>query len=459
MAIEYITDEELSNMSEEEVLAWLEELDEMEETAAKRMEKDGFKSPKLSLADIDNAYKAPEFQGFLDKMGEVDYPSLVFEDKDDVETIKNAYEKVSKLSKNASLDDKEKAYMPLYAAFYPYMRRVNPLWGEGADRLSRWERLQDDFRTVYTLNSKTSEAFKNLVSPEDFARIDKNDVYTLGAVRFREGQKTAAGVLMFTVFAPEDKYDEAVARIDWLYVAEGFRGNHVADDLMAAMYNTLNRSGIKAVTCHVPVADLLPLMVCDFLSAWSINFSLEPFEDFDSTIGEIAANKKLEGDISKKVKMRSLKELGIAEYSKVVYEVMRQKGEKNYKLEGKDTLEPDLSILSEDSNGGMAFLMVDKTASGMLKIRQMSGNPLSRKILLDMLKYAIRQAQLKYEPQTKVFAQISTNAATKLLDYMFPDHGLPMHLVGANLSPEEDISTEMFDYFRYKYEQEKQNPQ
>ena len=107
MAIEYITDEELSNMSEEEVLAWLEELDEMEETAAKRMEKDGFKSPKLSLADIDNAYKAPEFQGFLDKMGEVDYPSLVFEDKDDVETIKNAYEKVSKLSKNASLDDKE----------------------------------------------------------------------------------------------------------------------------------------------------------------------------------------------------------------------------------------------------------------------------------------------------------------------------------------------------------------
>lgn len=42
---------------------------------------------------------------------------------------------------------------------------------------------------------------------------------------------------------------------------------------------------------------------------------------------------------------------------------------------------------------------------------------------------------------------------------MFPDHGLPMHLVGANLSPEEDITTEIFDYFRYMYEQEKENPQ
>ena len=34
-----------------------------------------------------------------------------------------------------------------------------------------------------------------------------------------------------------------------------------------------------------------------------------------------------------------------------------------------------------------------------------------------------------------------------------------MHLVGANLSPEEDITTEIFDYFRYMYEQEKENPQ
>lgn len=459
MAIEYITDEELSNLSEDEVISWLEELDKMEETAVKRMKKDGFTIPKLSLADIDKVYKTPEFQGFLDNMGEVDYPSVVFDDKDDIEEIKKANEKVLNLSENVTSSDRQKAYMDLYAALYPYIRRVNPLWGEGADRLSRWEKLQDDFTTVYTLNSESAEAFRNLVSLEDFARIGKKNVYTIGAVRFKDDLKIAAGVLMFTVFAPQDKYDEAVTRLDWIYVAEEFRGTHVADDLMAAMYNTLNKSGIKAVTCEVPAADLLPMMVCDFLSSWSFNFSLEPFEDFNSTIEEIAGNKKLEGSISKKVRMYSLKDLGIAKYNKAVSSVMNEKGERDYKIEDYENLEPDLSIFCEDGNGGKAFLLVDKTASGTLKIRQMSGNPSSRKILLDMLKYATRQAESKYDPQTKVFAQISTNAASKLFDYMFPNHGLSMHLLGANLSPEEDITTEMFDYFRYMYELEKENPQ
>ena len=459
MGLEYITDEEIDSMSEEEFLSWIEEIDRMEETVVGRMQKDGYKMPRLSLSDLDKAYTAPEFKGLLDRMEDVDYPATVFEDKDDVDDINEAYQKVKKLSDKVSNQDKENAYMPLYAKLYPYIRRVNPLWGEGALRLSVWSSLQKEFTTVYTLNEDSIKPFKNLISKDDIVRIGMDNVYTLGSVRFKNGQKTAAGVLMFTVFAPEDKNDEPVARIDWLFVADEFRGDHVADDLMAAMYDTLNKAGVTAVTCEVPAVDLLPVMVCDFLSAWSIFFSLEPFEDFNATLGEVISYSSLSGKISDKVSFSSLKDMGNKKFSAEIQNIMKEAGVKDFKLDEIRTLEPDISLIAKSPSGGKAFLLVDQTPSGALKIRKMTGNPSSKKLFLDMLKAAVKSANGKYDPQTKIIAQISSDVSAKLLDYMFPDHGLPMHLVGANLTAQEDFTPEIFEYLRYMYEQEKENPQ
>ena len=459
MGLEYITDEEIDSMSEKEFLSWIEDIDRMEEKVASQMQKDGYKMPRLSLSDIDKAYSAQEFKGMLDNMEDVDYPATVFEDKDDVDDINEAYEKVKNLSKNASQSEKEDAYMPLYAKLYPYIRRVNPLWGEGAYRLSIWSSLQKEFTTVYTLNEESINPFKNLISSDDLLRIGMDNVYTLGSIRFKNGQKTAAGVLMFTVFSPEDVNDEPVARIDWLFVAEEFRGDHVADDLMAAMYDTLNKAGVTAVTCEVPTVDLLPMMLCDFLSAWSIFFSLEPFEDFNSTLGEVISYNSLSGKVSDKVSILSLKDMGIKKFTSEILSVMSEAGDKNYKLDDINTLEPDLSLISKSPSGGKAFLLVDIMPSGILKIRKMIGNPSSKKLFLDMLKAAAKCAAEKYDPQTKILAQIDSDVSAKLIDYMFPDHGLPMHLVGANLTAQEDFTPEIFEYLRYMYEQEKENPQ
>lgn len=455
MALELITQEEISNMSEAEMLAWLKELDAMEETVAKRMQKEGFSMQGPSLTDIEQAYSSPEFIGFSDNMAQVDYPATVFEDKEDIDAVNKAYEKVTLLSKDASHQEKEDVYMPLYSALYSYIRRVNPLWGEGAKRLSIWASLQEEFRTVYTLTKKSAESFKKLIAPEEYEHIGEGNVYTLGSVRWRDGKETAAGVLIFSVFSPEDASDEPVAKIDWPFVAEEFRGTHAADDLMAAMYDVINKSGIEAVTCEVPMKNMLPAMVCDFLSAWHIFFSLEPFEEFSSTVGEIAENEKLSGDITESVKVGSLKKMGADNFVKTVCAIMRAKGDKKYVLDNAASLDPELSLIAVSPSGKKAFLLIDHTPSGMLKVRAMGGDSASQKIFLDLIKYAVKRSHEVYEPQTQVFAHISSDSSAKLFDHLFPGHGLPMHLVGVNLSAQDDITPEIFDYFRFLYEQEK----
>ena len=138
---------------------------------------------------------------------------------------------------------------------------------------------------------------------------------------------------------------------------------------------------------------------------------------------------------------------------------MKEAGVKDFKLDEIRTLEPDISLIAKSPSGGKAFLLVDQTPSGALKIRKMTGTPSSKKLFLDLLKAAVKSANGKYDPQTKIIAQISSDVSAKLLDYMFPDHGLPMHLVGANLTAQEDFTPEIFEYLRYMYEQEKENPQ
>lgn len=43
---------------------------------------------------------------------------------------------------------------------FPFIRRVNPLWAIGADRIKTWADLQEECRTVYNLTPDNAEPFK-----------------------------------------------------------------------------------------------------------------------------------------------------------------------------------------------------------------------------------------------------------------------------------------------------------
>ncbi|MBP5606954.1 MAG: hypothetical protein J6X66_01620 [Lachnospiraceae bacterium] len=47
------------------------------------------------------------------------------------------------------------------------------------------------------------------------------------------------------------------------------------------------------------------------------------------------------------------------------------------------------------------------------------------------------------------------NAGGKELQRNKQMNEIPMHLIGVNLSAEEDITSDIFEYFRYRYMQEK----
>ena len=294
----YMTEEELKNMSVEEIESWLESL-------AEAAEESGEEEPRLSLEDYYKAYESPEYKAFLEQVGSVDTTPMIFEDKDDIEAINRNYEAVKKLDKDTVYGVVYQAYDKLYTSYYPYLKRVNPFWSAGAERLNTWAGLQKEHPTVFTLDKKNVALFKELCSEEAYSMIGEKGYYALGALRMKAGRKMAAGIMIFSLLEPEEEGDEAAAVIRWLYVDENLRNQHVADDLMAELYHILNSTGIKMVACEIPMQGLLPVTLAGFLSSWWIFFTADPqMEDPDAEEAQMymaGANVSPEEDITEEM--------------------------------------------------------------------------------------------------------------------------------------------------------------
>ncbi|MCR5510398.1 MAG: GNAT family N-acetyltransferase [Lachnospiraceae bacterium] len=222
----------------------------------------------MSKAENDDIYMTDDE---LSKMTPV-----MFEDEEDVDRINSLYKELRDMGDGPLTGEKIKAYDDLYSSLYQYIRRVNPLWEAGADRMDIWAKLQDEYHMVYTLSSENADPFAGLCSRDEFALIGKENVHAFGCVKRIEGEDRACGIIIFEIHPEDENRSETVAEIKWLYVDENCRGMHAGDCLMTAMYHSLNRAGIKAVSTDIPMRDILPVTVGDFLSGWWIYFKAEP---------------------------------------------------------------------------------------------------------------------------------------------------------------------------------------
>ncbi|MBO4336695.1 MAG: GNAT family N-acetyltransferase [Lachnospiraceae bacterium] len=447
----YMSNEEISAMSEEELIGWINALNE---EAQRMIETGDIEYPELSLADIEAAYGDPDYRGYIEAAQSIDPVAQMFDDKEELEELRRLYDATRKENAGKALDDD--IYNKLYAVLYSNIRRVNPFWAVGMERLDLWRGLQEEYRTVYTLTKETAEPFKKLVPPEEYALIGKNGCYALGSVSKDKGSEKAAGVLIFTVNAADGSGGEPVACINWLYVAEEYRGHHAGDHLMAAMYDTLNRSGIKAVTCSVPAAEMMPMFVCDFLTCWWLYFNLEPMAEMHTSLSELSAlpafSKKL--PLKSGESIHSLKELKLKKFAAEAERIAYVKGEKRFSIEESDSLEEDLSAVIMNGDTAEAFLLVDITPSGVISLRLMRGSAKAGMLYLKLLQYALDKALEKYDDETVVYIEPKSKAAENLLNSLFKGRGIPLYLVGVNISAEDEITPEIFAQFRIMHDEE-----
>lgn len=420
---DFMSEEEFRNLSKEEKLKWLEELTKAFSEMRKTLEADGEGSVfDLNPETIEKAYRDPEVQEYFNALNKLDVRERLFNDEEEVKKINEAWKVVLALPENPSPEESEDAYHTLYEALYPYIRRVNPFWGVGAERLSLWEELQKSCRTVYALDASAKEAFRGLMPERIYNRIGDKNVFALGAVCRKEGKQKAAGVLVFYLDEAVHVADEAVGMLKWLCVSEEFRRQHIGDSLMAAFYNTLNKAGVEAVSARIPMDEISPFFVGDFLSRWWIRFAAEPQRELYVPLETLYIALKGNGKIPNHPKVEAAKP------------------------DGKSIEELTL-CLTEDEKilGGIA---VEEEGKGCLLVRNLwaeNGNPsymdlLLRAMLLRAVKHSGKNTVLLISPETE--------EEGRLWDSVLKNHGCPYYMVGANLTEELDIDTETFERLR-----------
>ncbi len=444
----YMTEEEFASMTEEEFTDWFSKFME----AGKRAEEDGvLPASEPTMDTIYAGYRDKTFQDYVRAVPMGNGLERIFSDEEDVERVNRAWETARLCFGKTDSPQKDAAFLSLYAALYSYIRRVNPLWEVGAERLALWKELQDEYRTVYSLDGGNSEAFAGLCATDLFERFDEEAVCALGAVRRVNGKTHAAGVLVFEMIPPEDRFDEPKAVLQWLYVAEEYRSMHVADDLMAGFYHALNQAGIRAMTCKLPAMGLLSIMLSDFLSSWSVFFSLEPVEEFSKTLGEISKCRELK-KWSDENGITDLKHMGMAGFQKAVEGIMADCGEHDFKLKQKEKLHPGLSLVYRENGRNLAFLLVDLEISGTLSIRELQGNPLTEEVFLQLIGVCCQRAKKLFAGDTVCVAKPEREFTLQMLDRLFPEHGVPVYLVGVNISAEVETDGETFAWMRELYQ-------
>ena len=447
----YMTDEELSKMTSDEVVSWLQNVNE----ALKEAQESGrLNMPGWSLEDLDKAYESEEYHDLLEDFDDMDITPVIFEDEEDVDRINSFYQELREMGDGPLTDEKIKAYDDLYSALYPYIRRVNPLWEAGADRLDIWAKLQDEYHTVYTLTPESADPFKGLCSGDEFALIGKENIHAFGCVKRIEGEDRACGIIIFEIHPEDENRSETVAEIKWLYVDENCRGMHAGDCLMTALYHSLNRAAIRAVSVDIPMRDILPVSVGDFLSGWWIYFKVEPRLKISLPLSRIMESVSDIGQ-SKLGSYKAMASMGADLLAEGITMVLKDTDESGFKLTGTDTLDPDLSVIQFINGKPQCFLLVDRMPSGILKVRRMSGKAVDERPYLQMVKYVACEAVKKYAPETHVCIEPVSDKSVDLFEQLFSGIGTPVFLAGANISFEGGLTSDALDELRIIYEKEK----
>ncbi len=447
----YMTDENLEDMSEDEVVSWLSELNSALRKAGEAGE---LVMPRISLHDLEKSYESDDYKEFLKESDDTDIAPILFEDEEDVDKINSAYKSLRDLGEGPLTDEKIKAYDDLYASLYPYIKRVNPLWEAGADRLDIWAGLQEEYHTVYTLTPESAAPYRELCSADEYALIGKENILAFGCVRSIEGEDRACGIIIFEIHPEDDENIETVAEIKWLYVDENCRGMHEGDTLMSAMYHALNLIGIRSLCVDIPMRDILPVTLGEFLSLWWINFTLRPRMRSCLRLSRIIESTSGPGHAKPDSYMK-MSSVGDELFRKGICSISKNSGESEYILEDTDTLDPDLSVIQLIGGKPQCFILVDMKPSGALKVRRLAGRATDHETYLQLIRFAGNEAAKKYPGDTPVYIEPLSDMSIELYEKLFQDVDTPLYLAGANLSFEGGLSTDTFDEMRIIYEEKK----
>ena len=272
---------------------------------------------------------------------------------------------------------------------------------------------------ITTINEVNSSVFERLMPERLFSALTMPGYFALGAIWEEEGEKYAAGTLVFEVtegFNGEENLIGAV--LHWIYIADQFRQKGIADALIKEVLKVLETSGIQLLLCDLPMGEEYNFL-CSYLEQWGFEFGLMEKYECDVTLDEIKERPFWKQKIRNKVE--SLTQFSDHEVRKGIQQFQDLPYMPVDLEEVLDLCDKDVSCAVWEDGSIKGLLMVQK--KGKEKLELLFARSLNRKpeLVMDLFLFAKQQLEKKYTAETKIHIECHMESSAQLIAYFLPE--------------------------------------
>ena len=278
------------------------------------------------------------------------------------------------------------------------------------------------------------DSFAPLIPAEQLPEIESGEMFCLGALKEEGDACLPAGVLLFSVEDGISNGTEPATMIvlRWMYVAEEYRRQGFANELLDALSDVLEDSPADGVICDIPFDSEYDLAEA-VLASWGFQF--EVIDSNEMTVSKDdcrrqASSKYTEEEL--RIRANPEKPKGMVSVLDLPEETFK-KAVRTAKEMEKGGFYDLISENREDYAGDMSYaIMRDDEISSILLAERLPDNDLHMVMLtgfssdvarelLVLLQYAAVYYFTNYPEESKVHLNLGTERSMNLAKHLFPD--------------------------------------
>jgi hypothetical protein len=265
----------------------------------------------------------------------------------------------------------------------------------------------------------------------------------LAAIRSFEDKRYAAGCIVYHL--EESVKDKQTVFVDWLYVAEQFRNDDVANSLMAQMFLQLADTKVDAVFFDYDASEVETQPVLNLLRNW--HFALSVIPDYYHTVSLLECQEALgEKKSGKDIDVKSLSEIDrdlFKDYLKEAVSEPDSHYDEFLPSLSFDSFDAELSCYTEDNGRITGLFLIDKDVFGRLEVLMLRAD--SENVKEALLHRALDRAIDEYTELFAVRLPMRDDEEAQVLSQYFKEISPYALMRAVFLETEFDIDDESWD--------------
>lgn len=277
---------------------------------------------------------------------------------------------------------------------------------------------------VFEITKEIAPVYKHMIEPEMLYPLEFPGRVCLGAAKEEEGGMVPTGILTFDVSQGVGELEDfVVANLTWLYVAEEYRQEGVATELMETFYqiinDTMSDTEFIPIVCDLPFPEEYDLL-CAFLEEWGFEFKLA---DRYTIRGPLKHFLEIDGlfEEKKSKQVKAFDELTKEEWEELRY--LMKESPDNLEYMGNSALyEEKLSCIYK-KNDRIAGVFLIRKVDGTILIPELLTifDAKDSKGIRWMISYAMQSALEEYSEEIEIIIDCKTKAAANIIAYMYEE--------------------------------------